>query len=161
MGRTTSPDALAWAGAQGHSILMDPHSSHAEIAAKREAYRQCLEANGHRIEGRELPVARFLAVASSSAEAEAVARQGAEWTVSSYAGDKSKVVSPSVDGTMHAGDPVQRYVDDVIIWGTPDQVVDKLAALKEQCQLNSLLCAPLSHDTFQLFTDQVLPNIVH
>ena len=155
----TSPDALAWAAAEGHNILMDPHSTHAEIAAKRESYRQGLEAQGHDIAGRELPVARFLAIASTAAEAERTARQGAEWTVASYAGDKSKVVAPQLNASFNPADPVQRYVDDVIIWGTPDQVIDKLAAIREQCQLNSLLCAPLSNDTFEQFTDFVLPNL--
>ena len=58
-----------------------------------------------------------------------------------------------------ARDPVQRYVDDVVIWGTPDQVVDQLAELRETISLDYLMCAPLSHATFELFTDQVLPKL--
>lgn len=158
---STSPDALAWAAAAGHSILMDPHATHAELAAKRETYRLGLEANGHTIEGRELPMARFLAVAATSAEAETIARQGAQWVVAAYAGDKTKVISSSLEHMMNPADPISRYVDDVIVWGTPDQVIDKLAQLQEECKLDSLLCAPLSHGTFEQFTDHVLPRLKH
>ncbi len=156
---STSPDALDWAAGAGHSILLDPHSTFAELATKRERYRSVLEANGHSIEGRELPTARFLAVAPTSAEAEQIARRGATWVVDAYAGDKSKVIAPSLERSMNPADPIARYVDDVIVWGTPNQVLEKLARLREECQLDSLMCAPLSHDTFEQFTEHVLPHL--
>ena len=60
----------------------------------------------------------------------------------------------------HQVDPVRRYVDDVIIWGSPARVADKLAELGETIDLRYLMCAPLSHATFTLFTDQVLPKVL-
>ena len=42
----TSPPAIQWAAERGHPILMDPHSAHKDIAAKREFYRKELEARG-------------------------------------------------------------------------------------------------------------------
>ena len=36
----------------GHSILMDPHSSHVEIGGKLAAYRAGLADAGHAFEGR-------------------------------------------------------------------------------------------------------------
>ena len=57
-------------------------------------------------------------------------------------------------------DPVARYLDGVIMYGTPDAVVDEIARLREEMFLTYLLCAPLSHESFVLFTDEVLPRIL-
>ena len=156
----TSPPAIEWAGACGLSILMDPHSSHAEIARKRELYRANLEANGHKIEGRELPVARLLAVADTDAEAEAVARRGAVWTVGSYVNpEKGTAHLPATDRHLvkPAADPIERYLDSVIVHGSPERVIDQLREFESEMNLDYLLCAPLSHGSFELFTERVLP----
>ena len=78
----SSESAIAWAAEAGHTIMMDPHSAHVEIARKRELYRSGLEAAGHDFAGREIPMARLLAVARTAEEAEAVARRGAGWMLS-------------------------------------------------------------------------------
>jgi luciferase family oxidoreductase group 1 len=161
----SSPEAIGWAAEHGHSILMDPHSSHVEIARKRAFYREQLEAHGHSIEGREIPIARLLAIADSDAEAREVARQGAAWTVGSYAGPKAgsfDLRSPAARaaGTEPAADPVERYLQGVILHGTPDRVAGELERLREELPLDSLMCAPLSHRTFELFTEKVLPRFL-
>ena len=153
----TSPTALEWAAEKGHTILMDPHSSHAEIGRKREAYRQSLEANGHSIEGRTIPVARLLALAETHEAAVEVARAGARWTVGAYGAPLKKALG--VSGETHEVDRVEHYVNDVILAGTPDEVVDQLTELREEISLDYLLCAPLSHETFLLLTEQVLPRL--
>ena len=79
-----SPDAIAWSASQGFSILMDPHASHQEIAAKRALYQQELEAAGYSIDGRDIPMARNIALGRTQAEAEAIARKGAEFMFGSY-----------------------------------------------------------------------------
>jgi alkanesulfonate monooxygenase SsuD/methylene tetrahydromethanopterin reductase-like flavin-dependent oxidoreductase (luciferase family) len=158
----TSPPALEWAAEQGYTILMDPHASHRDIAAKQAFYRERLEAAGHSFAGREIPVARLLAIAPTHAEAEAIARQGAEWTVGSYAnpGKASGQSTFRAPGSTEAEvDPVQRYLDGVIIYGTPDEVVDRINELRDTMLLEYLMCAPLSHETFRLFTEQVLPRL--
>ena len=43
--------------------------------------------------------------------------------------------------------------------GHPNQVLEQLARLREECQLDSLMCAPLSHDTFEQFSEHVLPHL--
>jgi len=162
----SSAEAVTWAGEQGHSILMDPHSTHTQIANKHQLYREVLEKHGHSIEGRALPMARLLAVAETQREAEEIARQGARWTVGSY-------VKPSVfaaDGSQlnrerkdlfiagASGDPVERYMDGVILYGTPEALIDQIEQLREEMYLDYLLCAPLSHASFMLFTEKVLPR---
>ncbi len=146
----TSPDSIRAAASKGYSILMDPHSTHKEIGQKRLLYQQILEENGFSIDGRVLPMARLLAIGNTEAEAERVARDGAKWTLRSY-------VDPRPG--PRAKDPVDRYVDDVIIHGTPDSVLDQIERLREEIGLEYILCSPLSHESFMLFTEKVLPRL--
>lgn len=155
----TSPTAMEWAAEQGHTILMDPHSSHAEIGRKRELYRQTLEAHGHSIEGRTIPVARLLALAETHEAAVEVARAGARWTVGSYGTPLKKALGVGEAEKANDVDRVEHYVNDVILVGTPDEVVDQLTELQEEISLDYLLCAPLSHETFLLLTERVLPRL--
>ena len=156
----SSPEAVTWAGEHGFTIMMDPHSEHSEIARKRELYRETLDANGHSIAGREIPMARLLAISESASEAEEVARRGASWTVGAYATPRSLPKNLAFGRQPTAVDPVERYMNGVVIHGTPDAVVDQLQQLGEEMFLDYLMCAPLSHETFLLFTEKVLPKLV-
>ena len=146
---STSADAVAWAASQGHAILMDPHSTHEQIRDKYAAYRTALAGGGHA--GRDTPMARLIAVAPTDAEAEAVARQGATWTLDSYVAPGPAAVSKA--------ERVERYVNEVIIHGSPAKVVDELRRLQEEIPLDYLLASVLSHQTFLLLTDEVIPRM--
>jgi len=152
----TSPDSIRRVAEKGYNLLMDPHASHAEIGRKRQFYLETLAANGHPTEGRVIPMARLLAIAPTGAEAREVARAGAQWTVGSYATPRH--LGPGVDHAPEM-DPVDRYVNDVVIHGSPAEVVDKIVALRAEIGLDYLMCAPLSHESFMLFTEQVLPKL--
>lgn len=80
----SSADACQWAGEQGHSIMQDPHSSMSDIIAKRRIFDQALIDNGHATAGRDIPVARLLAIAPTDEQAKEVAIRGAQWTTGSY-----------------------------------------------------------------------------
>ena len=159
----TSPDAIAWAGAEGHSILMDPHSTHVDIGKKLIAYREALTAAGHNPEGRTIPIARLIAIAPTDEEAREVARRGAQWTVTSYANPARRAAVPGYRPepapVTPPVDPIERYVNQVIIHGSPSRVVDELLRLREEIGLDYLLCAPLSHQSFLLLVNEVLPAI--
>jgi alkanesulfonate monooxygenase SsuD/methylene tetrahydromethanopterin reductase-like flavin-dependent oxidoreductase (luciferase family) len=157
---STSPGAIEWSARQGFSILMDPHSSHAEIGEKRRFYDETLVASGHAPGDRDIPVARLLAVATTSQEAEEIARRGAAWITSSYANTDHVVGGPPGSSQSSTADPVDRYVERVVLWGTPDKIVDQLEELRETISLDYLMCAPLSHSTFELFTEKVLPKLL-
>lgn len=145
----TSPDSIARAAKDGYTILMDPHAAHTEIGEKRRLYFRLLEEHGHPTTNRTIPTARLVAVAPTDAEAKETARAGAQWTVSSYA-----------KGMQRDGDPVERYVNDVVIHGSPARVTDEILRLRDEIGLDYLLAAPLSHESFLLFTEQVLPKLV-
>ena len=48
-------------------------------------------------------------------------------------------------------------MNEVVICGTPEKVIDELEELRETLPLEYLLCTPLSHSSFEIFTQQVLP----
>lgn len=146
----SSADSIRSAASGGFSILMNPHSTHDEIGAQWRVYKQELESHGHSIQGREIPMARLLAIAPTESEATQVAREGAKWLLRTY-------VDPKWRG--EGVDLLQRYVDSVVIHGTPERVSDEIRRLREEIHLNYLIGAPLSHQSFLLFTDRVLPML--
>jgi alkanesulfonate monooxygenase SsuD/methylene tetrahydromethanopterin reductase-like flavin-dependent oxidoreductase (luciferase family) len=154
----SSEGAINWAAGRGFSILMDPHSSGPEIGAKRRHYAEKLTASGFSQVGRDIPVARLVAIADNAGKATDVARNGAEWIVNSYLGAQHRPVMQA-SFTPAGVDPVQRYLDEVILHGTADKVLDDILGLREEIGLDYLLCAPLSHQSFMLLTEQVLPRL--
>ncbi|MEE9279133.1 MAG: LLM class flavin-dependent oxidoreductase [Myxococcota bacterium] len=164
----SSAEAITWAGQQGFDIMMDPHSTHEQITKKCELYRDTLEQNGHPVEGRDLPMARLIALAETEEEAKEIALGGARWTVGSYvkpgvavdAGSKLNRERKDLWQMGEAPDPVQRYMNGIILYGTPEAMIDQIERLRDEMYLNYLLCAPLSHSSFMLFTEKVLPHFI-
>ena len=154
----TSEQAIDWAASRGFSILMDPHASTKELGDKRRRYAEKLADAGFSDKGREIPMARLVALAPTTAEAETVARRGAQWLIESYAGPQH-AHRKSMQRTYGGQDPTQYYVDNVILHGTPASVVEQIGRLKEEIGLGYLMCAPLSRETFHLLADQVLPRL--
>jgi alkanesulfonate monooxygenase SsuD/methylene tetrahydromethanopterin reductase-like flavin-dependent oxidoreductase (luciferase family) len=137
---------------------MDPHCTHTELAAKRHRYGEQLAASGFSAAGRDIPMARLIAISDNAQRAEAIARRGAGWMLGAYMGPQHR----GDHGTPAAPaevDPVERYVNEVIIHGTTDSVFEQIEELKERAQMNYLMCAPLSQDSFTLLTDEVLPAL--
>lgn len=168
----TSPDAVKWCAQHGYTILMDPHASHGDIASKRAMYQRELEGSGYSMAGREIPMARNIALAETQEEAEAIARHGAEFMFGSYLRKGTGAAQPSepqAEGKTQDTsalpevadeDPVERYVNEVVITGTPEKVIDDLQRMQEELPLEYLMCTPLSHSSFELFTQKVLPKFL-
>jgi alkanesulfonate monooxygenase SsuD/methylene tetrahydromethanopterin reductase-like flavin-dependent oxidoreductase (luciferase family) len=154
----SSEGAIEWAAGRGFSILMDPHSSAVEIGRKRRLYAERLTAAGFSEAGRDIPVARLVALGRNAADAAAVARTGAQWIVDSYLGAQHRPVMQS-SFSPEGVDPIHRYLDEVILHGTPEAVIDQIFRLRDEIGLDYLLCAPLSHETFTLLTEKVLPRL--
>jgi len=155
----SSIGAVEWASSRGLSIMMDPHSPHSEIARKLEHYAKGLEQAGHALGNRDIPMGRLVAVAETDAEAEEVARRGARWTASTYV-PKQVLAQLRADDSKKDLDPVDHYLSDVVIHGSPERVVDELRRLEEEIPLGYLLLSPLSEKTFGLFTERVLPHVI-
>lgn len=152
----SSLGAIEWAASRGHSILMDPHSSHEEIGRKRRRYEQVLTDNGFSISGREIPVSRQIALAPSDDEAREIAIRSCSWLLGSY----EQV--PAVSGNQRAnlrGRSIEDYVDACVVWGSPARVRDQVARLKASFPLEYLMIAPLSEGSFRLFVSDVVPAL--
>src|SRR6516165_10670642 len=65
----SSMTAIEWAATNGFSILMDPHSSSAELARKRRHYAEKLAAAGSSESGRTIPMARLIAIDETAEKA--------------------------------------------------------------------------------------------
>jgi alkanesulfonate monooxygenase SsuD/methylene tetrahydromethanopterin reductase-like flavin-dependent oxidoreductase (luciferase family) len=156
----TSEGAIYWAASRGFSILMDPHASFKELAGKRQRYATRMAEAGFSDQGRDIPMARLMALAGSASEAEAIARRGAQWIVDSYSGPQHSHRKAMPPRNYDGKEPAQHYVDSVILHGTPEAMIDKVAELKETVGLNYLMCAPLSRDSFRLLADKVVPKLV-
>jgi alkanesulfonate monooxygenase SsuD/methylene tetrahydromethanopterin reductase-like flavin-dependent oxidoreductase (luciferase family) len=157
-----SEGSIRWAAANAYSILLGPHATSEETGEQLELYTATLREAGHRATGRDIPVARMIAVAESDEEARIVARRGAEWIAASYI-NQTKVTSPAHAAQqflqMDRTALLDRYVDEVVIHGSPARVRDEVARLREEIGLEYLLCVPLSHASFMRFTDEVLPHV--
>ena len=145
---SSSPGAIDWAASRGHAILMSPHNTHAETQSQYSLYREVLAKHAHEV-SQDIPIARLIAIARTDAQAEAVARQGATWTIDAYAGPRAEPREARIE----------RYVNEVIIHGSPAKVVDQLKRLEEELPLDYLLASILSHETLMLLTDEVLPHM--
>jgi len=146
-----SPSAIEWAAEQGYSIMLDPHSPASELGERMKTYRALLAQHGHRVEGRVIPTVRLVAIAPTDSEAVDMAREGARWMLRTYVNPRGERGDSDV--------MVQRYIDSMVIHGTAERVVDQIARLHEEIDLNYMIVAPLSHQTFLSFTDQVLPKL--
>ncbi len=151
----SSTPAIEWAASQGYSILMDPHSSRGDLIRKRRHYGDCLAAAGFSDDGRDIPMARLIAVDETADKAREVARRVAEWTVASYVGKEGNVRQET--RSYGGRDPVDHYLDEVMIHGTAESVADQIGAFSAEIGMNYLMAAPMSGRSFRLLTDRVLP----
>jgi alkanesulfonate monooxygenase SsuD/methylene tetrahydromethanopterin reductase-like flavin-dependent oxidoreductase (luciferase family) len=159
----SSLDSAKKAAKDGYTIMLDPHSTHGEIRYKRQHYQQEMEANGHVVGDRDIPIVRYVAIADTKAEAEEIARHSSSWTVGAYLNpNKSAATRAQIPGHERDldRDPVDRYVKEIAIVGTASEVVDKLKELEVEIPMNYLMLAPMSQDTFVRFTKDVLPKVV-
>ena len=104
-------------------------------------------------------MARLVAVDETAEKARDVARRVAEWTVASYVGPKHTGNVRQEVRTFGGKDPVDYYLDDVMIHGTPESVVDQIQAFGAEIGMTYLMAAPMSGRSFRLLTDKVLPRI--
>ena len=152
----SSLPAIEWAAAKGFSILMDPHSSRQDLVQKRRHYGEKLANAGYSDQDRVIPMARLIAIDATAEKAREVARRAAHWTVASYIGathHRQEVRS------FGGKDPVDYYLEDVVLHGTPESVADQIGALERDAGMTYLMAAPLSRLSFTLLTDKVLPRI--
>ena len=152
----SSEGALDWAASEGHAILMDPHSAHDEIARKERYYEERYSAAHGTAATADRPIARLVALGETEEEARVVAERGAAFS-GRYL---PKAAIPAFRSDKRAVEPAEHYMENVIVYGTPESVVEEFKQLEEKMPLDYLLLSPLSERTFDLFTEQVLPHLI-
>ncbi len=156
----SSNPAIEWAASQGFSILMDPHASRADLIRKRRLYAAKLMEAGYSDAGRAIPMARLIAVDETAEKAREVAQRAAGWMVASYVGPQHKGnVRQGPPRDFGGKDPIDFYLDDVMIHGTAESVTEQIQSFAGEIGMTYLLAAPLSGRSFRLLTDKVLPRI--
>jgi len=155
----SSTPAIDWAASLGYSILMDPHASRTDLIGKRKHYTAKLVEAGFSDAGRTIPMSRLVAVDETAEKARAVAKRVAEWTIAAYVGPQHGAVRQGPARDFGGKDPVEFYLDDVMIHGTPESVADQILSFGEQIGMTYLMAAPMSGRSFRLLTDKVLPRI--
>jgi alkanesulfonate monooxygenase SsuD/methylene tetrahydromethanopterin reductase-like flavin-dependent oxidoreductase (luciferase family) len=155
----TSTSAIDWAARNGFSILMDPHSSRDDLIRKRRHYAEALIAAGHSAADRVIPMARLVAIDETAAKAREVAERAARWTLAAYIGPGHGGHHRQEIRTFGGKDPVAFYLEDVILHGTAESVVEQIRALESDAGMTYLMAAPMSRRSFVLLTDRVLPRI--
>jgi len=167
-----SAESITWAGRHGYAILLDPIGSTPQLRHKRELYQQQLAAHGFSMAGRDIPMARLICVDDTVERASAVAQQGLEWYVRCHQVPALRHVGHdtplnrqrpdlySVRFTRPVHEEVAYFLEEATIYGTPEMCVDEIARLREEIGMDYLMCAPLSHRTFMLFTEKVMPHFL-
>ncbi|HLX37532.1 MAG TPA: LLM class flavin-dependent oxidoreductase [Candidatus Binataceae bacterium] len=145
-----NPTAIEWAAQQGYSMMLGPHSPASVIDDGMKMWRRLMVEYGHNLAGRVLPTVRLVAIAPTDAEAADIAREGSKFMLRTY-------INPQ--GDRDNDTMLRNYVDSMVIHGTAERVVDKIRRLNEEIHLDYMITAPLSHETFLAFTDQVLPKL--
>jgi len=159
-----SEGAATWAGKRGYSIMLGPHSTFQENVAHHEIYSRALEAHGFSSAGRDIPMARLVAVAETDSAAEEITRSGVRWLASAYM-NPSKVTNPGSKEqatllTMEKSAQLARYLDSVVLHGSPARVIDQIEWLHKEMRLDYLMVAPLGHASFTMFTEKVMPHFL-
>jgi alkanesulfonate monooxygenase SsuD/methylene tetrahydromethanopterin reductase-like flavin-dependent oxidoreductase (luciferase family) len=104
-------------------------------------------------------MSRLVAVDETDEKARAVAKRVAEWTIASYVGPQHSGNVRAEVRTFGGKDPVQFYLDDVMIHGTPERVADQILSFGAEIGMTYLMAAPMSGRSFRLLTDKVLPRV--
>jgi alkanesulfonate monooxygenase SsuD/methylene tetrahydromethanopterin reductase-like flavin-dependent oxidoreductase (luciferase family) len=115
---------------QGYNLLLGQYASPADVGQSIAAYKDAVEATGRRFYPMQVGVTRAFFVTDSRAEKEAAMERRLQNRM------RQLKLATRPDGTVHGGpdratgDP--RVVNEVsAIYGTPDEIVERLETLRE------------------------------
>ncbi len=168
-----SGESTTWAAEKGLSILMGPPLAYTQIDDQYLYYKKTPEENGHSLAGRTIPMGRLICANEIREKAEAAARNGARWHIGSCGTKNLRPVqvqstlneahakqwnTPMISGEKSMEARIQTFLNDVVIWGSPEMVIGKIEQQCEENFLDYLLLLPLSHQTLLTFTEKVTPH---
>ena len=155
----SSTPAIEWAASRGHSILMDPHASRADLIGKRRHYAAKLVAAGFTDADRTIPMARL----SLSMRRR---KRPMLWQSAWPNGRSPPMLARSIRHVRQGPprdfggkDPVDFYLDDVMIHGTAESVVDQIQLVRRADRHDLSDGGTDERPVVPLLTDKVVPRI--
>ncbi len=170
-----SPDSFGRMGRQGLRILSAPSiTPPALMAESYRAYRRGWEAAGHPADGLEVPALHFVYVGGSEARARHEPRESAMWYFQTIA----RLIAAGGGATPEGYEfyaRARRHLEvvdydalcrDVLLFGEPARVVERIERLREELGVIYLLCwmnfggleRDLARASIRRFAERVIPR---
>ena len=154
-----NPHSIKRAAAHGFNLILDQYASPATLGERIGVYKEEREANGMSFDPMQVTVARQLYVAKDKADKEAALVRQAEYT--------KRTINVSRDPSAKSGSHVLAYADragateENALYGTPDEIVGMIEALRDAGVAYILLTIAGGADQLRRFAREVMPAFTH
>jgi alkanesulfonate monooxygenase SsuD/methylene tetrahydromethanopterin reductase-like flavin-dependent oxidoreductase (luciferase family) len=154
-----NPHSIKRAAARGFNLILDQYASPATLGERIAIYKEEREANGMSFDPMQVTVARQLYVAKDKADKEAALVRQAEYT--------KRTINVSRDPSAKSGSHVLAYADragateENALYGTPDEIVGMIEALRDAGVAYILLTIAGGADQLRRFAREVMPAFTH
>jgi alkanesulfonate monooxygenase SsuD/methylene tetrahydromethanopterin reductase-like flavin-dependent oxidoreductase (luciferase family) len=151
-----SPASIRLAAERGFNLMLDQYASPEQIGERIALYRAERETHGRAFDPMGVAVARQLYVARDRADAEAALARQAEYT--------QRTVSVSRSPARKGGSHVLAYAgksggtEEHALYGTPEEICAKLAALNDAGARYVLLTVLGGKEQLRRFAQEVMPS---
>jgi alkanesulfonate monooxygenase SsuD/methylene tetrahydromethanopterin reductase-like flavin-dependent oxidoreductase (luciferase family) len=153
-----NPHSIKRAAKRGFNLILDQYASPATLSERTAIYKAERETNGLVFDPMQVTVARQLYVAKDKADKEAALVRQAEYT--------KRTINVSRDPLAKTGSHVLAYADKAgateenALYGTPDEIVSMIEALREAGVSYVLLAIAGGVDQLRRFAREIMPAFV-
>ncbi|MGB9295216.1 MAG: LLM class flavin-dependent oxidoreductase [Pseudolabrys sp.] len=154
-----NPHSIKRAAARGFNLILDQYASPATLGERIAIYKEERQANGLGFDPMQVTVARQLYIAKDKADKEAALVRQAEYT--------KRTINVSRDPSAKSGSHVLAYADragateENALYGTPDEIVGMIEALRNAGVAYVLLTIAGGADQLRRFAREVMPAFTH
>ncbi|MGA8918325.1 MAG: LLM class flavin-dependent oxidoreductase [Pseudolabrys sp.] len=154
-----NPHSIKRAAARGFNLILDQYASPATLGERIAIYKEERQANGLGFDPMQVTVARQLYIAKDKADKEAALVRQAEYT--------KRTINVSRDPSAKSGSHVLAYADragateENALYGTPDEIVGMIEALRDAGVAYVLLTIAGGADQLRRFAREVMPAFTH
>ncbi|MFZ0093361.1 MAG: LLM class flavin-dependent oxidoreductase [Pseudolabrys sp.] len=154
-----NPHSIKRAAARGFNLILDQYASPATLGERIAIYKEERQANGLGFDPMQVTVARQLYIARDKADKEAALVRQAEYT--------KRTINVSRDPSAKSGSHVLAYADragateENALYGTPDEIVGMIEALRDAGVAYVLLTIAGGADQLRRFAREVMPAFTH
>ena len=150
-----SPASIRLAAERGFNLMLDQYASPEQIGERMALYGAEREAHGRAIDPMGVAVARQLYVARDRADAEAALARQAQFTQRTVSVSRSPVRKGGSHVLAYAGQ--SGGTEEHALYGTPEEICAKLAALNDAGVRYVLLTVLGGKEQLRRFAQQVMP----